>query len=535
MRTHSSAALLATLPWTAPPQTYTYTNRLYKAGELLDPLLTATYDEPDKILAFADALQRDADADDADADGTLAPALLNEAAKYAAEGKSAAAANSTYWELQGEPLTPPRRRPTPSGSTSASPESGHTTSTKRVVGFQPPSKKNKSDLFLSAASDFAPIRQHLPAHKRSHRHQVRVQGTDTGRRAGQLYALLRWPLLTLVFGWVAVLFYAYVLTRQAVNLGEYLVTWRGPKRKLRNKLRQAKNWGEWISAAREMDQFLGLAAWREKDPSGLYDWVLIKKVTRSLRIFRERRETDNLLGVLDLCLRSNFAGVEGFRLYSETYFGTKRLIEDYVDQVERSLSFVQHADPELIPLETKRSFHRAVRRRLGSTALCLSGGASFAYYHFGVARALLDAALLPKIVTGTSAGGLVAALICTRHDHELDRLLVPELADHITACEESIFTWGPRLWKHGSRFDARQFAEKAQFFTLGSLTFMQAYQRTGKMLNISVIPADRNSPVKLLNYNTAPDCVIWSALLASAAVPGVVCRLVIPACNGSES
>ena len=30
------------------------------------------------------------------------------------------------------------------------------------------------------------------------------------------------------------------------------------------------------------------------------------------------------------------------------------------------------------------------------------------------------------------------------------------------------------------------------------------------------------SPTKLLNYITAPDTVIWSALLASAAVPGIL-------------
>ena len=28
--------------------------------------------------------------------------------------------------------------------------------------------------------------------------------------------------------------------------------------------------------------------------------------------------------------------------------------------------------------------------------------------------------------------------------------------------------------------------------------------------------------VQLINYLTAPDCVIWSSLLASAAVPGIL-------------
>lgn len=553
-----STTLLATLPWMSPPPTYTFSNNLYKAGELLDPLLTATYHEPDKILPFAEALQYDQGYFDEAIDHRGAT-LLDDAAALEYEGKPDAAATATNMGLLEDP-TPPvhaRKRSLPSSTRSpgspTSLQSAGKPGTRRTNGFHlhshgeygedgqngkkgqngqnghHGSRRKNSDLFLSATSDFAPIMQRVTPFKRSYaRRPVRVHGTDTGQRAGQLYALLRWPLLALVFGWIALLFFAYVLTRQAVNVGEYLLTWRGPKRKLRAKLRQATTWGEWISTAREMDQLLGLSAWREKDPSGLYDWVLVKKVTHSLRMFRERRDVHHLLGVLDLCLRSNFAGVEGFRLYSETYFGTKRLIEDYVDQVERALHFVEHAGPDVLSLESKRSFYRTVRSRLGTSALCLSGGAGFAYYHFGVARALLDAGLLPRIITGTSAGGLVAALLCTRHDHELDRLLVPELADHITACEESILTWGPRLWKEGSRFDARNFAEKAQFFTMGSTTFLEAYQRTGKMLNISVIPSDRNSPVKLLNYRTAPNAVIWSALLASAAVPGVVRIFFLP-------
>jgi len=59
------------------------------------------------------------------------------------------------------------------------------------------------------------------------------------------------------------------------------------------------------------------------------------------------------------------------------------------------------------------------------------------------------------------------------------------------------------------------------------MTFKEAYLRTGRILNVSVVPADRYSPTKLLNYITAPDTVIWSALLASAAVPGILNPVVL--------
>lgn len=54
-------------------------------------------------------------------------------------------------------------------------------------------------------------------------------------------------------------------------------------------------------------------------------------------------------------------------------------------------------------------------------------------------KALLDADLLPKVVTGTSGGALVAALLCTRTNAELKQLLVPKLAQKITACQDD--TW----------------------------------------------------------------------------------------------
>ena len=108
----------------------------------------------------------------------------------------------------------------------------------------------------------------------------------------------------------------------------------------------------------------------------------------------------------------------------------------YINEVKRSLDYLRES-PDL-SLEDKRRFYRAINKNYGASALCLSGGAGFGYYHFGVVKAFLEADLLPKVVTGTSAGGLVAALTCTRTDDELREILVPELADRITACEDSI-------------------------------------------------------------------------------------------------
>ena len=58
----------------------------------------------------------------------------------------------------------------------------------------------------------------------------------------------------------------------------------------------------------------------------------------------------------------------------------------------------------------------------GETALCLSGGAGMGYYHYGVVKALLENDMLPKIISGTSAGAVIAAMVATYPDEELVRI-----------------------------------------------------------------------------------------------------------------
>lgn len=59
------------------------------------------------------------------------------------------------------------------------------------------------------------------------------------------------------------------------------------------------------------------------------------------------------------------------------------------------------------------------------------------------------------------------------------------------------------------------------------MTFKEAYQRTGRILNVSCVPSSPHSPTMLNNHITSPDCVIWSAVLASAAVPGILNPIVL--------
>jgi TAG lipase / steryl ester hydrolase / phospholipase A2 / LPA acyltransferase len=56
---------------------------------------------------------------------------------------------------------------------------------------------------------------------------------------------------------------------------------------------------------------------------------------------------------------------------------------------------------------------------------------------------------------------------------------------------------------------------------LADITFLEAYERTNRFLNVTVTAADTNEPPRMLNYMTAPHVVIWSAVACSSAFPGL--------------
>lgn len=64
--------------------------------------------------------------------------------------------------------------------------------------------------------------------------------------------------------------------------------------------------------------------------------------------------------MLEVCLRNNFAGVESFRLYAESFLGTKELVERYVDEGASPVSKVAFShsgswtDPIMVVLTHSR-------------------------------------------------------------------------------------------------------------------------------------------------------------------------------------
>ncbi|KAH8663523.1 acyl transferase/acyl hydrolase/lysophospholipase [Tricladium varicosporioides] len=414
-----------------------------------------------------------------------------------------------------------------------------------------PNSKSRESLFITAQNDWAPVNPPAHRHKKGRgsgrgdkvkgRSRKKRRSTDETRE-GYLYTLLKYPFLLIVSLWVFGLGASYLLTRLYIWLYEHFIAWRGTREKLRRKLYRAESYEEWVKDAKELDRFLGNDEWKEEDGFAYYDCKTVRRVLEQMRRCRRRVEGNEatinrngsgsggkgvgeLKALVEACVKNNFVGVENSRLYSQTYYGTKNLVQEFINEVEKAVKILVETDQ--LALEEKRQLFKRMHTNFGRTALCLSGGASFAYYHFGVVKALLDADLLPEVITGTSGGALIAALVATRTNDELKKLLVPALAGRINACSEPITVWGPRWWKTGARFDSLEWARKCSWFTRGSMTFREAYERTGRILNVSCVPADPHSPTILTNYLTSPDCVIWSAVLASAAVPGILNPVVL--------
>lgn len=393
--------------------------------------------------------------------------------------------------------------------------------------------------FITALNDWKPIHQSVKGKQKSKKRKRPRRGVDETRE-GWTYGIVKYPLLCFVMGWIVVESGVYLLTRVYIGMYERYVTWRGKRDRLRKSLRKQTSYEDWVKGAQELDTYLGNDQWKEDDSYAYYDDRTIRRAMEQMRALRfqaEREEhgqvngigrqkaVDFMVALAEDCVKNNFAGYENPRLYSETYYGTKDLVQEYIDEVSTSLKFLFSSN-QLSQAE-KRDLSKNLSTRFGRTALCLSGGASFAYYHFGIAKALLDADLLPNIITGTSGGALVAGLLATRTDEELKTLLVPALAHRITACHDPFNVWIRRWWRSGARFDAVDWAKRCAWFTRGSMTFLEAYQRTGRILNVTCVPSDPHSPTILANYLTAPDCVIWSAVLASAAVPGILNPVVL--------
>lgn len=192
---------------------------------------------------------------------------------------------------------------------------------------------------------------------------------------------------------------------------------------LRLQLDKAVSYEEWVETASHLDELEGNDKWKMDPKSADYDYDMIEKRLDQLRRARETNDIDSMIFLLRTSLSRNLGYMGNPRLYGKTRVGTKHLIDEYIDEVIMQLNMIADHTSSVYSLDAKIEFFVNTRQFFGRTALLLSGGATLGLNHVGVIKALHECKLLPRIISGSSAGSLVAAFVCSKTDEELITLV----------------------------------------------------------------------------------------------------------------
>eukprot|EP00922_Rhytidocystis_sp_ex-Travisia-forbesii_P048573 GHVS01072328.1.p1 GENE.GHVS01072328.1~~GHVS01072328.1.p1 ORF type:complete len:872 (-),score=191.14 GHVS01072328.1:466-3081(-) len=369
-------------------------------------------------------------------------------------------------------------------------------------------------------------------------------------------------------------------------------------RALKRRMFRCTTYGRYFSCVEQLDVLTGRSEWKHQLSSTSYDYPTVAKRKELLQYRRLSRDVAGVVAVLRTCVDGQFGGIFRESLYSRTFAGTKKLVEEYVDEVCVCLQYLQqyvteqhnntqqatssggggrkyereggdswrdvaevlcagdeHIDriactQEGAPphstttgatsgvachADSIRSMLHDGTCQWGCTALILSGGAMLGMHHFGLCETLLQVgadnrkragggcsdSVMPNVVCGTSAGAVVAAWLCT---HTEEELLKEINAEHISKAFAALRpnNWFHRLWRIlrvGYMCDVPHWTKQARRL-YGDLTFLEAYEKTGKVLNICMTRAEGGdgSPL-LLHYKNAPNVAIYSAVLCSSSFP----------------
>jgi TAG lipase/steryl ester hydrolase/phospholipase A2/LPA acyltransferase len=293
------------------------------------------------------------------------------------------------------------------------------------------------------------------------------------------------------------------------------------------RMKNAEIMEKWQNAAKELDLLEDNESWKHDSTSSEFDAELIEARLKQLDDARINCDIKAMMNLVRTALSRNLGDMGSIRLYKHSHIGTKDLIERYIDSTLDTIRAMVDMSKRTLPdgLETKDILEQVVyaRQSFGRSALLLSGGATFGMSHVGVLKALHEAKLLPRIISGASAGSIVCAVLCTRIDEEIPAVL--EMFPHGDLAvfeedgrEDGILERVRRLLTQGSWIDIKHLT-RVMNDLLGDMTFQEAYNRTRRILNICVSSASVYELPRLLNYVTAPNVMIWSAVAASCSVP----------------
>lgn len=292
-----------------------------------------------------------------------------------------------------------------------------------------------------------------------------------------------------------------------------------PKQLLQS-MEKADTYSQWAELAEEYDRENGLDEWKQDDACETYDYRAVRQRLDQIRDLRFRKEYQKLLFTLNEGIHGNFGGMGKPSLYNKAMIGTKNVITGYIDELCGALEDINEVDDSIISLDEKKDFFLRASHCYGRSALMLSGGAVLGYFHAGVMKALFDQTLLPEIISGSSAGSILAAIACCHTDDELIHRLSLDNLHHEaeeTQAIRPVLSFKNRRKPNMDAGNLREYLAK----TLPDLTFQEAFELTGRKLNITVTGLSTKQAPRLLNAITSPNVLVRTAVQASCAIYGI--------------
>lgn len=295
---------------------------------------------------------------------------------------------------------------------------------------------------------------------------------------------------------------------------------------LEQAIEHASSYQEYREACLAHDAISGADEWKQKDPCRDYDYRLIRKRSQRIQLALGQQNPTGLMSILHEGLHGNLGNIASPDLLGHCKIGTKTLIEQFIQQVVDALAFIYHANENEVDFYDKLHFFEETAHAFGRSCLMLSGGAGLGFFHCGVVKALNEKQLLPTVISGASAGSIIAAMLGTRTHEELLESLKAEFIFDKFKMWRSL---SPRL-NSKSLFDASAL-ENALIELFDVMTFEEAFEKTGRHITVTVSPADLHQYSRLLNAKTSPNAIITQAVRASCAVPIVFSPVQLKAKN----
>nr|CAD1821956.1 unnamed protein product [Ananas comosus var. bracteatus] len=370
--------------------------------------------------------------------------------------------------------------------------------------------RSRSALDAAGAHDRVPRpRVRLPRPPPARRRAVRVRGAPRAPLRRALVPPRNTQGILAVVTLIAFLLRRFTSVRTRAESAYRRTFWR-------NMMRSALTYEEWSHAAKMLDRETPHKA----SEGELYDEELVRNKLDELR---RRREEGSLRDIV-FCMRADLLRNLGNMCNPELHKGrlqVPKLIKEYIDEVSTQLKMVCNSESDELLLEEKLAFMHETRHAFGRTALLLSGGASLGAFHVGVVKTLVEHKLLPRVIAGSSVGSIMCAIVATRSWPELESFFEDswhslQFFDQLGG----VFTVVKRVMTCGAVHEIRHLQKMLRHLT-SNLTFQEAYDLTGRILGITVCSPRKHEPPRCLNYLTSPHVVIWSAVTASCAFPGL--------------